>query len=148
TGAAGLPDARASADLVLRVLAERGADPARSAVADHTEVAVRAAVLQLLDRVEPVWRGTDGGPVRQMVAYDAEHGTAFRATLAAYLAAFSDVAKAAGTLTVHPNTLRYRLRRIRELFGLDLTDPDARLLADVDLRLADRDTSADGNPRD
>ncbi len=140
TGAGGLPDSRASADLVLRVLAERqDAAPGASAVAEHDQVLVPATLLQLLDRVEPVWHASDTGPVHRLVAYDAEHGTAFRTTLAAYLAAFGDVATAAAALTVHPNTLRHRLRRIRELFGLDLGDPAARLLADVGLRIAARD---------
>jgi hypothetical protein len=144
SGVAGLPESRASADLVLRVLAARGGGAASSPVAEYGEVIVQATLLQLLDRVEPVWRTTEGGPVHRLVAHDAEHGTAFRATLSAYLAAFGDVATAAAALTVHPNTLRYRLRRIRELFDLDLGDPAARLLADVGLRLADRES--EGRP--
>lgn len=143
TGAAGLAASRSSADLVLRVLAER-ADPAATAVAGQDDVAVEAALLQVLDRVEPVWRETADGPVHRMLAHDAEHGTAFGATLSAYLAAFGDVGTAAAALTVHPNTLRYRLRRIRDLFGLDLADPAARLLADIGLRLAARDAAGGG----
>ncbi|WTW92612.1 helix-turn-helix domain-containing protein [Streptomycetaceae bacterium NBC_01309] len=156
-GAAGLPDSRASADLVLRVLAERHDGPGGpggpdgsggpvgsggsggSAVAELDDVLIPATLLQLLDRVAPVWRASDVGPVHRLVAHDAEHGTDFRATLSAYLAAFGDVASAAAALTVHPNTLRHRLRRVRELFGLDLGDPAARLLADVGLRIAARE---------
>ncbi|MGA4543473.1 PucR family transcriptional regulator [Uniformispora flossi] len=142
-GAAGLAASRASADLVLRVLAERS-DPAASAVAGQDDVAVEAALLQVLDRVEPVWREAADGPVHRMLAHDAEHGTAFGTTLSAYLAAFGDVGTAAAALTVHPNTLRYRLRRIRDLFGLDLADPAARLLADIGLRLAARHAAGGG----
>ncbi|MGW0658511.1 PucR family transcriptional regulator [Streptodolium elevatio] len=138
-GASGLSESRASADLVLRVLAERYDSPGGSAVAEHDQVLVPATLLQLLDRVEPVWRASNTGPVHRLVAYDTEHGTAFRTTLSAYLDAFGDVASAAAALTVHPNTLRHRLRRIRELFGLDLGDPAARLLADVGLRIAARE---------
>ncbi|MFG3339179.1 PucR family transcriptional regulator [Glycomyces sp. NPDC048151] len=58
-------------------------------------------------------------------------------SLRAYLDAFGDVAVAAAALHVHPNTLRYRLKRIRELAGIDLDDPDERLLATLQLRLAD-----------
>jgi DNA-binding PucR family transcriptional regulator len=36
---------------------------------------------------------------------------------------------------VHPNTLRYRLRRAEQLTGLDLSRPDQRLLAMLQLRL-------------
>ena len=37
---------------------------------------------------------------------------------------------------MHENTLRYRIRRIEELFDLDLADPDVRLVAWLQLRLA------------
>ncbi|MFF8610503.1 helix-turn-helix domain-containing protein [Streptomyces sp. NPDC015346] len=43
------------------------------------------------------------------------------------LDATGDVGEAARSLTVHQNTLKYRLRRSRETFGLDLDDPDTRL---------------------
>jgi DNA-binding PucR family transcriptional regulator len=36
---------------------------------------------------------------------------------------------------VHPNTFRYRLRRLAEVGGLDLTDTDARFTAMLQLRL-------------
>src|SRR5213596_1043124 len=38
-------------------------------------------------------------------------------------------------LRVHPNTLRYRLDRIREITGLDLEDPETRLNLSVALRV-------------
>ena len=38
-------------------------------------------------------------------------------------------------LCVHRNTLRYRLRRIQERCGLNLDDPDERLVAELHLRL-------------
>ena len=40
-------------------------------------------------------------------------------TLRAYLDCDLDVGRAARALYVHPNTVRYRLRRIGELTGLD-----------------------------
>jgi purine catabolism regulator len=36
---------------------------------------------------------------------------------------------------VHPNTLRYRLDRIREITGLELEDPETRLNLSVALRV-------------
>jgi DNA-binding PucR family transcriptional regulator len=53
----------------------------------------------------------------------------------AYLDAFGDVRTAAGELHVHPNTLRYRLRRARELTGLDLGDQSTRLVVALALRV-------------
>jgi DNA-binding PucR family transcriptional regulator len=57
------------------------------------------------------------------------------ATLQAYFDAFGDMGAAAAQVNVHPNTFRYRLRRITEVFGLDLDDPDERLVAELQLRL-------------
>jgi DNA-binding PucR family transcriptional regulator len=56
-------------------------------------------------------------------------------TLLAYLDAFGDVRAAAATLHVHPNTLRYRVRKAAEVSGLDLDDPLQRLFAQLQLRL-------------
>ncbi|MFD5831609.1 PucR family transcriptional regulator [Lentzea sp. NPDC060358] len=52
-------------------------------------------------------------------------------SLLAHLDAFGDVRAAADRLHVHPNTLRYRLKRI----GLDLDDPLVRLVAQLQLRM-------------
>ncbi|MFI6896000.1 PucR family transcriptional regulator [Streptomyces sp. NPDC050256] len=133
-----LPASRDAAELVVRVLRERAARlPAGgtgSAVASYAEVAAEAAVLRLLDRVEPLWGETEG-PVHAMTAHDRAHGSRYGESVAAHLDAFGDTAAAARRLNVHPNTLRYRLRRARDLFGVDLADPAVRLLADVGLRL-------------
>ncbi|MEU6659996.1 helix-turn-helix domain-containing protein [Streptomyces sp. NPDC046821] len=56
----------------------------------------------------------------------------------AWLDATGDIASAAAHVRVHPNTLRHRLRRVRELFGLDLNDPEVRLAAWLELRVAQR----------
>lgn len=55
-------------------------------------------------------------------------------TLRAYLDSFGDVATAAQWLHVHPNTVRYRVRRIEQLLATALTDPDVRLLLSLSLR--------------
>jgi DNA-binding PucR family transcriptional regulator len=55
-------------------------------------------------------------------------------TLRAYLDSFGDVATAAQSLHVHPNTVRYRVRRIERLLATSLTDPDVRLLLSLSLR--------------
>lgn len=136
-----LPASRDAAELVVRVLRERAARlpaaGAGSAVASYAEVAAEAAVLRLLDRVEPLWDALSG-PVHTMLEHDRAHGSQYGESVAAHLDAFGDTAAAARHLNVHPNTLRYRLRRARELFGVDLADPAVRLLADVGLRLGRR----------
>lgn len=72
----------------------------------------------------------------EMIRQDAERGTTHAETLLAYLDTFGDVVSAAARMSVHDNTLRYRLRRIREMFRLDLDDPDVRLVVWLQLKLA------------
>jgi len=63
----------------------------------------------------------------QMHCYDADHGTKLSDTLRAYMDQRCHVAATARLLHVHPNTVAYRLRRIEELLGVDLNDPQALL---------------------
>ncbi|HTQ17398.1 PucR family transcriptional regulator [Mycobacterium sp.] len=56
-------------------------------------------------------------------------------TLRAYLDCFGDIAAAAQWLQVHPNTVRYRVRRIEKLLSTSLADPDVRLLFSLGLRV-------------
>ncbi len=55
-------------------------------------------------------------------------------TLEAYLDSFGDIAAAAAALHVHPNTVRYRVRRIEQVMATSLGDPDVRLLLSLSLR--------------
>lgn len=71
----------------------------------------------------------------ELTSHDAEHGSALAASLLAYLDAFGDVRAAARELHIHPNTLRYRVRRAAEVAGLDLADPRQRLFTQLQLRL-------------
>ena len=52
--------------------------------------------------------------------------------------------RAARSIHVHPNTMRYRMARIADLAGLDLDDPTVRLA--VRLQLAARAERSDGHP--
>ncbi len=55
-------------------------------------------------------------------------------TLQAYLDGFGDIAAVAQRLHVHPNTVRYRVRRIEKLLSTSLDDPDDRLVLALGLR--------------
>lgn len=55
-------------------------------------------------------------------------------TLHAYLDGFGDIAAVAQRLHVHPNTVRYRVRRIEKLLSTSLTDPEDRLVLALGLR--------------
>jgi DNA-binding PucR family transcriptional regulator len=59
------------------------------------------------------------------------------ATLQTYLDSFGDVATAAAELQVHPNTVRYRIRRLEKLLEASLNDPNTRLLLGLSLRATD-----------
>ncbi|MSZ77305.1 MAG: hypothetical protein F2667_09395 [Actinobacteria bacterium] len=72
-----------------------------------------------------------GNPLSRLVAHDAKVGRELVASLAAWLRHDRDTVAAATTLHLHPNTLRYRLRRVRELAGIDLDDPRQRLVLEL-----------------
>ncbi|HET6818269.1 MAG TPA: helix-turn-helix domain-containing protein [Mycobacteriales bacterium] len=100
--------------------------------------AVRAQViLQRLRDLAGRDPGLSAGKVAALAEQDAAKGTSWVQTLRAYFDAFGDMASAAAMVNVHPNTFRYRLRRITEVFGLDLDDPDERLVAELQLRFLD-----------
>lgn len=127
-----LADARTSADRVLRVLLDQGGQHRR--VARFEDVHVETLLLELRDLVTA--RGDrPTGPVARLLAYDARKDAQLVETLQAWLDAFGDVARASAAAYVHPNTFRYRLRRVVEVSGLDLDDSEARLAAMLQLRV-------------
>jgi DNA-binding PucR family transcriptional regulator len=58
-------------------------------------------------------------------------------TLRAYLDSFGDIGAAARSLQVHPNTVRYRVRRIEKLLSTSLSDPEVRLVFSLGLRVTE-----------
>ena len=65
---------------------------------------------------------------------DRKQGDLIR-TLSGFFEANGNLAKAAADLDVHRNTLVYRLDRISELTGLDLNDPENRLILHLALKV-------------
>jgi DNA-binding PucR family transcriptional regulator len=59
-------------------------------------------------------------------------------TLRVYLDSFGDIAAAAQQLHVHPNTVRYRARRLEQLLCTSLADPEVRLVLSLSLRATQR----------
>ncbi|KJL32878.1 carbohydrate diacid transcriptional activator CdaR [Microbacterium azadirachtae] len=127
----GIPASRVNADRALRVLQN---SPHREPVALFTTVQVDALLVELGDLARA--RGDQPtGPVRLLIDHDREKGTQLVETLRAWLDAFGDVSIAAARIYTHPNTFRYRLRRLAEISGLDLADPESRFSAMMQLRL-------------
>jgi hypothetical protein len=62
-----------------------------------------------------------------------------RETLEVWLAEQGRVGSVAERLGIHPQTARYRVGRLRDLFGEALDDPDARFWLEVALRVGDGD---------
>jgi len=71
-------------------------------------------------------------PLRGLRPYQADR---LAGTLLAWLESERNAATAARLLHVHPQTVRYRLRQITELFGDALNDPDARFNLRMALRV-------------
>lgn len=124
--------AREGARRALRVCTE-ATDPS-SAVLLLSDVYVDSLLIELRDQVASR-RDLLGGKTHRMRAYDIENGTDFVPTLDIWLECMGDVTKAAELLHIHANTMRYRLRRISEVFGMDLGDPKTRFAAQLLLRI-------------
>jgi GAF domain-containing protein len=75
-----------------------------------------------------------GDALKKLEAYDRRHRSQLLATLEEYLKRRGNIAAAATTLFVHPNTLRQRLRRIQDLTGLDVQNEDW-LMIEIELKL-------------
>jgi DNA-binding PucR family transcriptional regulator len=130
-GVAELAHARGCVDRALRVLREGRGDRRVARLAD---IQVEALLTELRDLAAA--RGDQPtGSVARLIRYDRQHGATLVPTLQAWLDAFGDVTEAAKALYVHPNTFRYRLRRVAEVGEINLADPDARFVAMLQLRM-------------
>lgn len=134
TSLPGIARSRGEAERVLRVLRGGWNGKARPRVARLADLQLESLLLTLSDVLSeddsPV-----SGPVATLLDYDARHQTKFIETVLTWLDTFGNVNEAAAAVHVHPNTFRYRLRRLCEISGLDLDDPDQRLAVMLQLRL-------------
>ena len=72
-----------------------------------------------------------------LLEYDEAKTAQLVPTLRAYVTCAFNLTRSAELLQVHPNTVVYRLRRIRELSGRDPQDPDDLLLLFLGLKLVE-----------
>ncbi|MFD5741160.1 PucR family transcriptional regulator [Streptomyces massasporeus] len=70
-----------------------------------------------------------------LIDYDGRHRTALVETLSRYFDCGGNYAETAESLAIHRSTLRYRLQRIREISGHDLTNVEDRLNLQVATRV-------------
>ncbi|HEX9542276.1 MAG TPA: helix-turn-helix domain-containing protein [Streptosporangiaceae bacterium] len=71
-----------------------------------------------------------------LLRYDTAQHTRLVETLARYLTGTSRKEEVALDLSIHVSTLKYRLRRIREILTFDFMHPEARFNVELALRLA------------
>jgi sugar diacid utilization regulator len=91
-----------------------------------------------IERFVHEWLGT-------LLDYDATHGGHLVETLTEYLECGGNYDATAKVLVVHRSTLKYRLRRIREISGYDLGRPDTQFNLQLAAR-ARRTMQALGGP--
>jgi DNA-binding PucR family transcriptional regulator len=70
----------------------------------------------------------------RLLDYDAEHDSQLCETLSEYLECGGNYDQTAKALVVHRSTVRYRLRRIREITGRDLSEADDKFNLQVAMR--------------
>ena len=126
-GLAGVAAARAEVD---RVLDSVERHPFLGQVTSLAE----ARTTVLLDEIVTLV-GTDERLVDPRVRDLYARDPVLASTLRVYLDSFGDIAAAAYWLQVHPNTVRYRVRRIEKLLSTPLSDPDVRLVFSLGLRV-------------
>lgn len=124
---------RRDADLAL-LLTEPLHDSSPVVSARHVGSRLRLLELGQLMRDTPRLLSAHAGRVHEL---DARSGSDYAATLLTYLDCARDSALTAARLSIHQNTLRYRLRRAHELFDIDLDNADDTLMLWLSLRLAD-----------
>lgn len=130
-----LPGARDEADRVLDALARgTGTAPLVATISELRADVLFGELFELL-AARPELRHPG---IAALVEQDARRGGELVDSLLAYLDALGDVRAAAEALHVHPNTLRHRLRRAREVSGMALDDPAERLSCHLQLVLLSR----------
>lgn len=98
-------------------------------------VAFDDVLLEHIARSSPRSERLLADSLRPLRAYDDKRGANLIATLQAYMDAGFNLTRSAAVLSVNPNTVVYRLRRIRELTGRDPHRPDDLLLLCLGLKL-------------
>jgi sugar diacid utilization regulator len=117
------------AELALRIQQASGG-PEQATIFDGLgvyKVLVSGYETAAMERFVQEWLG-------ELIGYDAAHGTDLVLTLSEYLDHGGSYQASAQALTVHRSTLKYRLRRIREMSGHDLGLPDVQFNLQVATR--------------
>ncbi|MFI6704001.1 PucR family transcriptional regulator [Streptomyces sp. NPDC050509] len=119
TGPIATANAYKQAEQALSVARRRG-----MALVEHEELAA-GSILPLL--ADDAVRAFAEGMLRALRDHDAKGRGDLVASLRAWLSRHGQWDAAAADLGVHRHTLRYRMRRVEEILGRSLDDPDVRM---------------------
>ncbi|NUK35974.1 PucR family transcriptional regulator [Streptomyces lunaelactis] len=119
TGPIAAAGAYKQAEQALSVARRRG-----RALVEHEELAA-GSILPLL--ADDAVRAFADGMLRALYEHDATGRGDLVASLRAWLSRHGQWDAAAADLGVHRHTLRYRMRRVEEILGRSLDDPDVRM---------------------
>jgi DNA-binding PucR family transcriptional regulator len=120
-----LPRAASEALLAANVAQGSGMDPAHAALAFDQTGAYRLLLSAMSENPSELQRFY-AETVEPLVAYDEQYETELVRTLETFLEADGNVAGTAQRLFTHRHTIYYRLERVRELSGLDVSSSDGR----------------------
>ena len=126
-----LSQSRMRADRALRVLRARGVS---GSTATTSEVHIDALMLELND-LTLARNDQVTSHLALLQQYDTRRSGSLVETLDGWIEAFGDIHIAAMAVGVHPNTFRYRLKRVAEVGGINLDSPDDRFAMMLQLRL-------------
>ncbi len=100
-----------------------------NAIVAYAKLGALKLLLKIHDRqeLEGFYQETLG----PLLTYDREFGPDLIDTLVVFLKENGQAVKTAEKLFIHRNTLKYRLQRVEEILGLDLSDSDARITIQI-----------------
>jgi hypothetical protein len=123
---------RNEADLTLRVLRTKNDWEHAGLFASMRHDIVLNEIVEVL-RARPI---LVRGLLDRLITHDRQRDTDYVTTLRIYIDSFGDMRSAAELLHLHPNSLRYRIKRLTEIGGLDLGDPKLRLVLQLLFEMA------------
>jgi len=124
---AGIPDAFRQAELAARLGAALWGG---NRAVHYGDLGVHRVLFAMQEHEEMITPA-----LQRLIDHDARHHTDYVGTLAAYLACMGRLPATAARLTIHRNTLDYRMKRIQTLAGESLDDPNSRLALELGIRL-------------
>ncbi|MBN8235266.1 helix-turn-helix domain-containing protein [Halobacillus kuroshimensis] len=122
----------------LKVLELKDQFPKALAEVDHYQ---DLGIYQFINEIAELQRKEHyhNDALRKIKVYDEDNRAALLETLKVFLAHNSNVHKAAEDMHIHTNTLNYRLKRIREIGGIDFKNASQKMMLFIDLLIDEKE---------